>query len=368
MPFHKNRLTGAGTALALAAIGAGTGWLIGLPLALLIGPMIILTISAQRFPALHIPQPLYAGSLIVLGLSLGQYFTPDLIASWRHISASLVLNAIMSVLGMAMGFILLYRLFGLDPATAIFAGLPGGILTVMEVSRESSADTSAVMFFQISRIIMGASLIPLGFGLAGFEVPPGVPSQASSDHFTGLVDMTLLFGGGIITSLLGRKLRFPSAEISVPLIWSALLYGSGVINITIPDWMPALNFIIIGAAIGTFLPRPGLRILIRLTTQTLILFACFMVLTVIIALIARHFMGIGFGSGILIFSPAGLTEMIAVALALNMEPTLVAANNLFRMIFCSLLAPFILIWLRQNASENRSASGKSGHCQTRSES
>lgn len=345
MDRRVRQLAGAGATLALAAVGAAVAVVLSLPLALLVGPIIVLTVAAQRWPDLRVPAPLYGGALTVIGLTLGQHFTPELLATWRVIGASLVMNTVMTLLGTALGFVIMRRAFGVDPATAIFAGLPGGILTVMEVSREGNSDPGAVLFFQISRIILGATLIPLGFGLAGFNLPPGSPPGDESAVIWWELGVLAVAGLGL--GMAGRRARFPSAEVSVPLLFSAMMYATGAVSTTMPPVLPSLAFVIVGAAIGTLLPRPGLRGLAVMGVQTVLLFTAFFALTLGATMLAGPALGISVPTGILTFSPAGLTEMVAIALSLDMDPALVAANNLYRMIFCSLLAPLILIGLRR---------------------
>lgn len=336
---------------ALAAAGAMLAMWLNVPLALLIGPMIALSVASQRFPNLTVSLPVYALSLFLMGLSLGQYFTPDLISTWGDIALSLLLNTGLTLVGLTLGYLLLRKVLGYNPATAVLSGLPGGILTVLEVARESDADFGAVLFFQIFRIVLGASLFPLAYAIAGFDIPPTGVTARPATVPPGVFEITLLVGGGLALAFVGRKLRFPSAEISLPLIWSAALYGSGTISFAIPLWVPAAGFVLVGASVGTMLPRPGAAGLIRLSLHTLMVFAVFSVLTVLCAALAVGLLGIPLATGILTFSPASLTEMIALAVALEMDPALVAANNLFRMLFCSVLAPILVVLMRRGGAK-----------------
>lgn len=341
------RLAGEAAVYALAIVGAVVAYALHLPLALLIGPILVVMPAAQAWHRLNVSPLPYAVALMVIGVALGQYFTPDVVSTWAEIGATLMLNSVATLLVTGMGFMFLRKQFQFDPATAAFAGLPGGILTVMEVSRESTADAGAVLFFQVFRIVLGATIIPLSYNLAGFDIPvSGVQPQTATNPFQWR-DLLLLGPGSVAIAIIGRRLRFPSAEISLPLLWSATLYGTGQVTMTIPLWLPAVSFVIVGAAIGTLLPRPKLPDLIRMAAQTLMLFMLFMAATVTVALIAHRLLALDMATGILAFSPASLTEMIAVSVALDLDPALVAANNMFRMIFCSLLAPLLLVGLRR---------------------
>ena len=330
-----------------ATVGAALAWSFALPLALLIGPMVTLSVLAQRFPSLHVSKPAYGLGLLCVGMALGQFFTPEILATWATVGPALAINAVSSLVGLFLGYQLLTRVFGHNPATAVFSGLPGGILTVLEVSHQSNAKTQDVLFFQIFRIVLGATTIPLAFSIAGYTVPStGVQSVAQPVPIS-LHDVLWLVLGSLTFTWLGRRMRFPSAEISIPMLWSAVLYGSNVVSMTIPMWLPAAGFIVVGASVGTLLPRPGIKRLLILISQTVALFLVFCTLTLISAWLSAAWMGIHLPTGILAFSPASLTEMIAVAVSLNLDPALVASNNMFRMIFCSLLAPVLLVWVNR---------------------
>lgn len=334
---------GEAAAYCLAAAGAGVALWLSLPLALLMGPIVTLSALSQRFPALRVSPPIYGIGLIAIGAALGQYFTPEIVSTWATIGTTLVLNATMTLVGLVLGYLFLTRAFRYDPATAIFSGLPGGILTVLEVSKDSDADVGAVLFFQVFRIVLGATMFPLAYALAGFDVPSvGVQTIADPQPVTWR-DASILVAASVGAAFVGRRIRFPSAEISAPLLVSAVLYGTGVVSMTIPLWVPAIGFVIVGGAIGTLLPRPGARKLLRLTLHTAAVFVVFVILTLGVSSVAQAALGIPFATGMLTFSPASLTEMIALALALDLDPPMVAANNMFRMIFCSLLAPALLL-------------------------
>ncbi|MCB1409973.1 MAG: AbrB family transcriptional regulator [Rhodobacteraceae bacterium] len=343
------RWQGEAAAYGLAAAGAGLALWLTLPLALLIGPVVTLSILSQRFPALHVSPAVYGVGLMAIGAALGQYFTPEIVSTWATIGTTLAFNAAMTLAGLTVGFVFLTRVLGYNAATAAFAGLPGGILTVLEVSKDSDADLGAVLFFQVFRIILGATMMPLAYALSGFNVPSmGVQAVASPAPVT-LHDAAILIVASVAAAVLGRRIRFPSAEISAPLLVSAVLYGTGVVQMTIPTWVPALGFVVVGASIGTLLPRPGARKLVRLVLHTAALFCLFVALTLGVAVVAHRLLGIPFPVGILTFSPASLTEMIALSVALDLDPAMVAANNMFRMIFCSLLAPGLLVLLHRAA-------------------
>lgn len=334
----------------LASAGAALAWSISLPLALLIGPMVTMSVCAQRFTSLRVSKRAYSLGLMAVGVALGQYFTPQVLSTWTHIVPALVLTAISSLVGLLLGYWLLHHVFRHSPATAVFSALPGGILTVLEVSKRSDAQAQSVLFFQILRIVLGATLIPLSFAAAGFSVPSSGLQEMAHWQAVSLHDVLWLALGCVVLTWLGRRIQFPSAEISIPMLWSAVLYGTNTVSMTIPMWLPAAGFIVVGAAIGTLLPRPGLRRLLALIFQTMVLFLLFMGLTLVGSWVANLWIGMAFPVGFLAFSPSSLTEMIAVALALELDPVLVAANNLFRMIFCSLLAPLLLLWTQRRAS------------------
>lgn len=346
------RLGWEAAAYALATAGALLALALQVPLGLLVGPLVAMSILSQRLPKLQVSRPAYALGLAVIGVGLGQFFTPEVATAWSGILGALALNSAITLAGVFLGFLLLSRSFGHDRRTAVLAGLPGGVLTVIEMARESAADVSAILFFQVFRIVLGASLIPLAYALAGFDVPPTGVQPVADVVPASWRDLGLLGLGSLAVMVAGRRLRIPSAEISLPLALSAVLYANGVVTMTIPVWILAVGFIVVGASVGTMLPRLKLRQLLRLIAQSIALFAVFMCLTVIAALLSSQGLGVAPATAILAFSPASLTEMIAVALALDLDPAFVLANNMYRMLLCSFLAPF-LPWLAARAAARK---------------
>jgi len=335
------RVGSEGLTYAIAGAGAGIAWLLQVPLALLVGPVVLVCILSQRLPNLTVSRPIYGFGLALVGLVLGQYFTPDVLAQWAKITGALAVNTAVTLIGICAGYLLLSRVYGHDRRTAALGGLPGGVLAAIEMARTSSADTTAILFFQVFRIVLGASVIPIGYGLAGFQIPPtGVRSVAQTIP-ANAHDLALLVIGSVVLVLLGRRFRVPSAELLSPLLWSAGLYGSGWVTMTIPVWVAGLGFIVVGGAVGAMLPRLSLTRLLTLIGQSASLFALFMCATIAAAFLFGPVLNVAPGAAILAFSPASLTEMIAIALALDLEPALVAANNLFRMLICALVAPFL---------------------------
>lgn len=342
-------LASQGLTLTLGTAGALVAWSLSLPLAFLVGPALVMLFASRALPALTVSPVLRALALVVIGAYLGSRFTPDLAAQMPLWAASLTLNAVMTVVTTCLGTIVLMRAFGYDPSTAAFAALPGGILSVLEVARQSDADQQAVMFLQVFRVALGTIALPFIIDGIGFDIPSTGLAETAAQDAAPLAQLALLMAACIGAAAIGRKIRFPSAELVAPMLLSATLYATGTVTAPIPGGGVIVSFIIVGTAVGATLPRPDIKPFLRLILHTGMVFTLMCGLTLIFAYGVHLGFGVSMIEAFLAFAPAGMTEMTAMAAALHLDPGYVAANNLVRLSLCSLLAPVILLGLKARA-------------------
>ena len=318
----------------LAALGAVA---LHVPLAVVVGPLVAMVFLGRAQPRLRISPPVRLLAVAGLGVFLGEKI--DLATFDPGLGGLvIVVNTLLITATVIASTLVLHRLYGHSPRTAWLSSLAGGFFAVMEAARRhSGTDRAAVIFLQVERMVIGASMLPWGFWLAGFDVPPLVPTGAAPEGVNSLFDIGLLAVAAVGGALLGRRLHFPGAEITVPILVSVALNGSGLVAVAMPMELVAGCYALAGASVGLQLPRPALR-------QTLIWGAqglTVMVLAVGLALATAHLMAPLFhttaGVAFLIIAPASTTETTAMALVLGQDPALVTLGNVWRVLFTSML-------------------------------
>ncbi len=108
-------------ALAIGTAGGALFFALKMPLAWMMGAMVLTTLAALFGVSLHVPGRLRAVMVAILGVLLGSTFTPealDRVLEWPITLASLVLYLVV-VTGML--YVYFRRIMGFDPATAYFS-------------------------------------------------------------------------------------------------------------------------------------------------------------------------------------------------------------------------------------------------------
>ena len=123
--------------LLVVVIGAATFVTFGLPLPLLLGPMLGCLVAAlagrslQGMGKLGIVMPTF------LGVAIGSSITPALIRDLPHMGATLALVPLFVVTIRVIGYPFFRRGMGYDHPTAFYAAMPGGIAGHADFRRRS---------------------------------------------------------------------------------------------------------------------------------------------------------------------------------------------------------------------------------------
>jgi membrane AbrB-like protein len=331
-------------ALLLGVLG---GWLfltLRLPLPWMLGAMTACTIAAIAGAPIAAPAIIRPPMSVAIGVMLGASFTPDLlrqIPGW--LPALLGLIGFMVASGACVVWYL-RRVGGLDPVTAYFAGMPGGLNEMIEVGEDSGGDARTIALAHSARIFLvvmtlpfviqattGVSLVRAGGGVSMFAAP--------------LSAEVWLIGCGLAGSLLGHVLGLPAKHLLGAMIVSAAVHASGMSDFKPPYEIINAAQVVLGVVIGCrFAGLPASRVghMLALSVgATAILLAW----TLVWAALVSRLTGMNLITLVLAFSPGGLAEMSLVALALQMEVAFVAAFHLIRIVLIMTTAGAVFRWV-----------------------
>jgi membrane AbrB-like protein len=325
-------------ALVLGAIGGTLFWSVGAPLPWVLGSMA--TCAAASIAGLPVEassatrRPMAA----VIGVVLGSSFRPDLLAHAREWIVPLALLPFFLASAALVCVTYFRRIAKFDPATAYFAGMPGGIAEMVVMGSERSADERTIGLIHAARIFLVVFTLPF---LIRLVAEPG-QARAATAVSGDMASWTLLgwAAGCVVTGLvLGRLLRLPAWHLVGPLAISAIVHVTGIADFRIPGWALATAQVGLGATIGCRFAGLTLRALLR----TMLLAAGSTILLLMLTFIWA--IGIAAATGIdpillvLAYSPGGLAEMSMVALSLALEPAFVIVHHLTRVILVLIAAP-----------------------------
>ncbi|WP_431477238.1 AbrB family transcriptional regulator [Massilia eburnea] len=142
----------------LAAATCAAGWLLwklGVPNAWVLGPLVAAgVLAAAQLPVGGVPEWMVRTGQLCIGLSLGTRFTPGFLHTAPRFMAA-VAACTATALGLAALFgLLLAKIGGLHPATALLATSPGGIAEMALTARALHVEVPVVTAFHVCRMVV----------------------------------------------------------------------------------------------------------------------------------------------------------------------------------------------------------------------
>ncbi len=331
--------------LALALlVGAAGGTLFALarmPLAWMMGAMLFTTGAALAGARMHVPTPLRAVFVTVLGVLLGSAFTPDLINQVPRFATGLAVQVCFMAMG-TMAAYYVYRRYGrYDRVSSFFSATPGGMSEMTILAESMGGDPRVVSLNHTIRIIVVVTLIPFYFRFVeGLDVPssPRGAGFSQLDPLDGLV----LVACAAIGYPLARWLRFPAAQLMGPMILSALVHITGITSSAVPPVITALAQLVVGTAVGCrFVGGYAMRALAKVGAIAAATSFVYVLLALVTVGVVSQFADLNAPILFLSLAPGGLAEMSLIALALGVDTAFVAIMHFLRvLIVMTMAAPF----------------------------
>lgn len=321
-------------ALTAGAMGYGLFVIAGLPLPALLGPLAACAILSALRPQ-SFSEPLKNGGLVLLGLAIGATLTPDAVAVLLSLPLVALILAGTTAGAMAAGYAVYRRVGGWNRETSFLAAAPGALSTVIALmdTRDSRVSMSTVTLAQTLRLAALVTLFPLSFPKGTLAMPPQL--WAVSDAAVALLV-------GVIAAGVLHWRRAPAAWILGPAASLALLTASGTLTGQPPIWLVDMGLALLGCAVGCKLGQvrdPGWK---RHLAVICLAFAAMMAVSVLGVAVAHWGLGISWLTGFLLFAPGGFEAMIAIAVAFDIDPALVGAAHVARILGLTLVLP--LLW------------------------
>lgn len=319
--------------LLAAAAGGAVFKLLGIPLGWMLGAMAATGALAWHERA-SIWGPTRPAALILLGLGLGQTFTPSVL---HALAQALPWLALAAVIAMGVGAVsarMFSRIAGTDGRTSFYAAVPGGVILMAVLAQRAGVSVPVVTLAQTIRVMVVVVLVP---PLVTWLAPHGgaeafLPERPEVQ----LAGLALMLAGGTAAALVVRRTGLANPWMFGPCLMVVGLSGVGILPSGVPGWMVDLAQVGMGMTLGARISKRFLlssrRLAIASAVNTL-------VLSVVLGAAG---IGLGWVSGlplaaaVLGMAPGGMPEMTLTAKALEVGVPLVLGFHLVRTLLCNL--------------------------------
>jgi membrane AbrB-like protein len=312
--------------------------LAALPAALLLGSMAAAALFASLHGKVRIPASSFVLAQSVVGCliarAIGSASTEEMIRDWP-----IFLTGVLAVIafGAALG-VLMARWKALPGTTAIWGSSPGGATAMVLMAEAYGADIRLVAVMQYLRVaLVGllASVVARTFGGASPAAPTATEWFPALPAAPFLATLALIAAGAVV----GVKTKIPAGALLVPMFAGAALSEGRVMSITLPPWLLAASYALIGWSIGLRFTRPMIayaaRQLPRIAASILALIALCGGLGYVLHLVE----GVDPLTAYLATSPGGADSVAIIAASSKVDLPFVMALQIARAIVAILIGP-----------------------------
>ncbi|WMS41447.1 AbrB family transcriptional regulator [Acuticoccus sp. MNP-M23] len=333
------------TTLLAGTAGALLFYYLGAPAAFLTGSAVAVTLCVALRLRTDLPRNLREPFLAVLGVMMGSGVKPDTLSALAELPVAIV-GLVVAVSGAtAASYLVLRRVGGWDPLTALCGSIPGALQVTLATAVELGARVDRVVMSQALRLFILVAIIPLVFGRS--EGGSTMDAFAAPDATT--LDVALSFLLAFVCLLVSRSFTFPSGPVVLPLCISAILSGAGILTISIPPVVAAATFIVLGASVAQRFDSTKGRDIWTTVWLSLAAFAAAFSVCISVAAVFSTMMGEPLGAVFLAYAPGGVDAMIALSFLLGFDVAFVAVLHILRLILLSIAGPVIAIQMKRRS-------------------
>ncbi|GHB17136.1 AbrB family transcriptional regulator [Salinicola rhizosphaerae] len=338
--------------LAIGAIG-GVGFsALNLPLAWMLGPLVVNLIAAMRGVQVRIPESFRQFFLGVLGLVLGGQVTPGLfseIGHWMTSAAVLIVGlAVATTVGSMW-----YRRCGMTRTSAWFSSAPGAMTAMILMGEKAGGDPRQVAIAQSLRALLVVLTLPPLFVWWAHD-PDLVRSHMAPDGLWLILLLPLIIA-------VAKRLRLPTPGLLGPMLVAAALGGTGLVQFHPANWAVSIMLWVLGSAIGARFYGLTLSQLRRHIVHAGVATLLTLAVLGVTALAMHWLLGVPLPVALLASAPGGIGEMAILAVTLDIDPLFVTFHHLLRLTGLILVAPYCLAFMEHRFRGRDSITDKPDH-------
>jgi uncharacterized protein len=312
--------------------------LMHLPAALLLGAMaaaILVAVFDGKLAVPHWPYVVAQGLIgCLVARSIGPAILVTMVRQWP-----LFLAGVCSVLLISTTLgALLARWKVLPGTTAVWGSAPGAATVMVLMSEGFGGDPRLVAYMQFLRVMLVALVASV---VARLWVAPGGLPRVAIDWFPAFAAAPLweTLAVAVFGAIIGAKSGIPAGALLVPLFAGIALSCTRIVAITLPPWLMAGCYALVGWSIGLRFSREiviyAARVFPKIAASTLTLIA----LCGGLAVLLHFIVGTDPLTAYLATSPGGADSVAIIAASSNVDMPFVMAMQMARFILVLLVGP-----------------------------
>lgn len=326
-----------GTMIALTLVLVAALRAARLPAALFLGPMLAGGVMAVRGVPVTVPRWSQFLAQALIGGMVAGMLKPGLLRDFLgHWPLFLFCTLAVITLSGGLGW-MLARWRVLPGTVAVWGSSPGAATAMTVMAGDYGADVRLVAFMQYLRVVVvafTASMVArIWVPMAGHAVAVDWFPSLAWPSFAATLALVLGAGG------LGQALRIPAGVLLLPLAAGAVAQGMGLLTLTLPPWLLALGYALIGWRIGSGFTPAILAHAARALPRVLA------AIIIQIALCAGLGWGLTRWAGVdpltayLATSPGGADSVAIIAAGSPVDVSFIMAQQTTRLLLIMLLGP-----------------------------
>ncbi len=325
-------LLGLGT-LAVGFTGGLLFLYLNIPLPWILGSFATTALLAQLRVKLAFPATWRSYAMLIIGTMLGAGFSVDVLPNIIRWLPSIAFMLLLTAIFFWVVYRCLMRFGNMDQTTAFLAAVPGGFSVVSAIAEDMGGDLKRIAMCHTSRMVVLLVLTPILIGFIsdydlarasrvaldhGFEISPGA--------------ILLLLFCGSFGWVAAKALRFNSGMLMFPLILSAGIHMAGLSEAHVPPMFSIAAQLVIGCGIGTKFQGYKFKDIIKDSWISGVMGGGCAVASFLIAKQIAGLLNLSAPALLLAYMPGGAPELGVIALALGIEPALVATHSMIRVL------------------------------------
>ena len=311
-----------------------------IPLAWMLGPMIITSIAALSGLKVKMPKMALNSILIILGLHIGNYIDQNLfnqMINWIWTSFIMLIYIIICILLVSK---YLEKFSGYGKKASIFSAAPGALGPLMILAENEKTDLSQVATSHLIRLIIIITVIP--FIIVNNTNTDTLLIEKFDYMSQNHINLILLVSVSLFFIFIFDKIKVPAALLSGTLFASGLLQITDIASYKLPDETVNFCLLILGSSVGCKFAEKTVKEIANNSLHSIVATTILVVLGLLAAYLSTFFVDTNILTLILSFSPGGIYEVAVIAIAFDLDPDFVAFHHIIRLLFILFTVPIIL--------------------------